>query len=208
MLGLAVVCVAAALCVRASNRNFHVLLLLSLVALELEQATCLDRARALQVRLRARSRAQPRLERNRAMSIEELVNRNVETLPPSATCVDAARVMRSRNVGSVIVANDKEPLGVLTDRDLAVRVVAESRDPAKVRLEQVMSPYLIFLSVRRSLDDAIATMRDLGVRRLPVVNENGHLAGIVSMDDILARIARQVGQLGEAVQREIQAPSS
>jgi CBS domain-containing protein len=142
------------------------------------------------------------------MSIEELLNRNVETLPPSATCVDAARLMRSRNVGSVVVANDKEPVGVLTDRDLAVRVVAESRDPAKVQLDEVMSPYPIFLSVRRSLDEAIETMRDLGVRRLPVVNENGHLAGIISMDDILARIARQVGQLGEAVQREIQAPSS
>jgi len=140
------------------------------------------------------------------MSIAELINPNVETLPRSATCVDAARLMRGQNIGSVVVANDREPVGVLTDRDLAVRVMAEARDPAKVRVEDVMSPHPIFLSVRRSLDEAIATMRDLGVRRLPVVNDGGRLAAVISLDDILARIARQVGQLGEAIQREIQAP--
>jgi predicted transcriptional regulator len=67
-----------------------------------------------------------------------------------------------------------------------------------------MSPNPVFISVRRNLDEAIATMRDLGVRRLPVVDENGHLEGIVSLDDILMRIARQVGQLGECVQRELE----
>jgi CBS domain-containing protein len=140
------------------------------------------------------------------LSIAELIHSNVESLPPSATCLEAARLMRSQNVGSVVVVSDRLPVGVLTDRDLAVRVMAEARDPAKVRIEEVMSPHPIFLSQRRSLDDAIATMRDLGVRRLPVVNEHGHLAGLISMDDILARIARQVAQLGDAVQREVQTP--
>lgn len=128
----------------------------------------------------------------------------VETLAPSASCLEAAKLMRSRNIGSVVVASDGEPLGVVTDRDLTIRVLAEGRDAGTLRLEQVMSPQPIFLSVRRSLDEAIAVMRDLGVRRLPVINERGHLVGIVSMDDILARIARQLGQLGEAVQRELE----
>jgi CBS domain-containing protein len=57
------------------------------------------------------------------------------------------------------------------------------------------------------LDDAVATMRDLGVRRLPIVDEHGHLEGMLSMDDILATIGRQLGQLGEAIQREIQPPA-
>jgi CBS domain-containing protein len=111
--------------------------------------------------------------------------------------------MRSSNIGSIIVARDGAPLGVLTDRDLAIRVIAEARNPADVRVDEVMSPYPIYLSSRRTLDEAIQTMRDLGVRRLPVVDAAGRLEGIVSMDDILAQLARQIGQLGEAVQREI-----
>lgn len=137
------------------------------------------------------------------ISIESLVRRPVKTLPPLASCVDAARLMRDANIGSVVVADDREPLGVITDRDLTLRVLAEGRDPTAVRIRDVMSPYPVFLSIRRSLDEAIVTMRDLGVRRLPVVDEHGHLEGIVAMDDILAVIARQLGQLGEAVQREI-----
>ena len=112
--------------------------------------------------------------------------------------------MRRNNVGSVIVARDGEPIGVVTDRDLALRIVAEARDAAVVRVEQVMSPEPIFLSVRRSLDDAIATMRDLGVRRLPVINDKSQLVGIISMDDVLTHIARQIGQLSEAIQRELE----
>jgi CBS domain-containing protein len=143
-----------------------------------------------------------------SISIESLVRRPVKTLPASASCLDAARLMRDANIGSVVVADDKEPLGVITDRDLTLRVLAEARNPASLPIREVMSPYPVFLSIRRSLDDAIVTMRDLGVRRLPVVDEHGHLEGIVSMDDILAIIARQLGQLGEAVQREITSPST
>ena len=139
-------------------------------------------------------------------AIETLIRKPVQTLPPGASCVAAATLMRDANIGSVVVASDGEPLGVVTDRDLAIRVLAEARNPAAVPLQEVMSPYPIFLSVQRSLDDAITTMRDLGVRRLPVVDEHGHLAGIICMDDILATIARQVGHLGEAVRREISSP--
>jgi CBS domain-containing protein len=140
-----------------------------------------------------------------SIAIESLIRRPVKTLPASASCVAAARLMRDENIGSVVVADAREPLGVVTDRDLAIRVLAEARNPEDVRLEEVMSPYPVFLSIRRSLDDAITTMRDLGVRRLPVVDDHGHLEGIVSMDDILALIGRQLGRLGEAVQREITA---
>jgi len=132
-----------------------------------------------------------------------MIRRPVETLPPTATCVDAAELMRARNIGSVIVAKDGEPQGVVTDRDLAVRVIAEHREPAQVELSEVMSPHPIFLTIHRSLDDAIETMRDLGVRRIPVVNDNGQLEGILSMDDIVTMLARQIGQLGAAVEREL-----
>lgn len=139
------------------------------------------------------------------MSLKDLIRRPVETLPPGASAAEAARLMRDRNIGSVIVVRDGSPVGVVTDRDLALRVVAEDRPPTGITLESIMSPHPAFLSVRRSLDEAIETMRDWGVRRLPIVDEAGQLEGIVSMDDILAEIGRQIGALGEAVQREIRA---
>jgi CBS domain-containing protein len=136
-------------------------------------------------------------------SLKPLV-KPVKTLAPGETCQQAARLMRSENIGSVVVARDGEPLGLVTDRDLAMRVLADAQDPTVLRVEEVMSPQPIFISERRSLDDAIATMRDIGVRRLPVVDQVGQLQGIVSLDDILAHIARQIGQVGEAVQRELE----
>lgn len=130
--------------------------------------------------------------------------RPVRALGPDETCLDAAQLMRTENIGSVVIARDGEPLGLVTDRDLVMRVLADSQDPAAVRLSEIMSPHPIFISSTRSLDEAIAIMRDLGVRRLPVVDEGGHLEGIVSLDDILMCIARQVGRLGECVQRELE----
>ena len=136
-------------------------------------------------------------------SLKELI-RPARALGPDDNCLDAAQLMRSENIGSVVIARNDELLGLVTDRDLAMRVLADAQDPAAVRLSEIMSSHPVFISVRRSLDEAVTTMRDLGVRRLPVIDESGHLAGIISLDDILMRIARQVGQLGECIQRELE----
>ncbi len=137
------------------------------------------------------------------MSLEKLIRRPVETLPPTASCAEAARLMRDQNIGSVVVVQNGAPVGVVTDRDLALRIVADEHDPAELSLEQVMSHDTIFLSQNRELQDVVETMRDLGVRRLPIVDDEGRLSGIVSMDDVLALLAQDIGALGEAIQREI-----
>lgn len=137
------------------------------------------------------------------MPIEKLIRRPARTLPATANCVEGAELMREENIGTVVIAQNGEPLGIVTDRDLAVRVVAEHRDAAAVPLGDIMSPYPIFLSSKRSLDDAIVTMRDLGVRRLLVVDDHGKLEGVLSFDDILMVFARQLGELGEMIQREL-----
>lgn len=133
------------------------------------------------------------------MSLDSIIQRPARTLPPGATCAEAAQVMRDDNIGSIIVARGKEPLGIVTDRDLAVRVVAEGRLPADVNVESVMSMHPAFLAKQRTLDDVITTMRQLGVRRLPVVDESGNLEGILSLDDVLILLARQLSDLAEAV---------
>lgn len=137
------------------------------------------------------------------MALEILIRRPVRTLPPTATCTEAAELMRSANVGAVVVAQGTEPRGIITDRDLTTRVMAERRDPATVQLREVMSSFPVFISNTRSLGDAIHTMHKFGVRRLPVVDESGQLDGLVSMDDLLMLMGRQLGELGEAIMREL-----
>jgi CBS domain-containing protein len=111
--------------------------------------------------------------------------------------------MRDENVGAVVVANGREPVGIVTDRDLALRVVAEQRAPSDVLIGAVMSTHPAFLAKRRNLDEVISTMRQLGVRRLPVVDDAGNIDGILSLDDVLMLLARQLGEIGEAVRAEL-----
>ncbi len=112
-------------------------------------------------------------------------------------------MMRDENIGSVVVARDRQPLGIVTDRDLAVRVVAEGRDPDKLLLSDVMTDEPIFIGDDRSLDQAVAAMRDLAIRRVPVVDADGRLCGIISMDDVLILLADQLGSLAGAIREEI-----
>jgi signal-transduction protein with cAMP-binding, CBS, and nucleotidyltransferase domain len=140
------------------------------------------------------------------MSLDELIHRFPETLPPEATCTAAARLMREANVGAVVVADGTKPLGLVTDRDLAVRVVAEGRDPQQVRIREVMSGDPIFLSERRGPGSVIAVMRDLAIRRVMVVDDAGDLVGVVALDDLLMRTAEDLAGLAETIRKEVAPP--
>jgi CBS domain-containing protein len=137
------------------------------------------------------------------MGIERLIQREVESLPPDAPCIEAARLMRETGVGCVVVAEDGRPLGVVTDRDLVLRVIAPGRDPAKEPLRDIMAGEPIFLGSERRVEEVLQTMSEQGVRRMPVVDEEGLLEGIVTMDDLLLVLAQQLGWLADAVRREL-----
>lgn len=137
------------------------------------------------------------------MSLDKLISRHVVVRAPTSSCRDAAEIMRERNVGCVVVVQDDEPVGIVTDRDLVLRVMADGRDPARVLLQEVMSPSPIFLSEKRELSEVIDTMRELGIRRLPVVDGENRLKGIISIDDVLMHLSREVGAVGQAIQREL-----
>lgn len=116
--------------------------------------------------------------------------------------------MRDKNIGAVVIAQADEPLGIVTDRDLVIRVLAEDRPPQEIELGSIMSTHPAFLARHRTLDDAIAAMRQYRIRRLPVVDESGNLDGILSLDDLLMLLGRQFGEIGEAVREELAAPTS
>jgi CBS domain-containing protein len=142
------------------------------------------------------------------MSLDDWIRREPETLPPDASCAQAARLMRDANVGAVVVVEGARPLGLVTDRDLAVRVVAAGRDPQQVRLAEVMSGEPIFLAERRSVASVIAVMRDLAIRRVMVVDDRGHLVGVIALDDLVMRLAEDLGGLAEAIRKEVAPPGA
>jgi CBS domain-containing protein len=136
------------------------------------------------------------------MSIESLLSRPVVTLSVKATCAEAARCMRRENVGSIVIEDEGTPVGIVTDRDLALRLVADELDAGRITVGRVMSPFPAFSSPHRDLRAAIDVMLEMGVRRLPAVDAKGRLLGILSLDDVLIELADQMGKIKALLQVE------
>jgi len=137
------------------------------------------------------------------MSLERICNGEVVTVPPEATLLEVARLMRTRHVGSVIVIEEYHPVGILTDRDIVVKVVAAERDPKTIQAREIMVSNPALVNINYDPLDATRIMRDRGLRRLPVVDENRHLLGIVTLDDVLGLLGREIANLVEAVHTEL-----
>jgi CBS domain-containing protein len=115
----------------------------------------------------------------------------------------AAQRMLARNVGTLIVVDkDRRPLGIVTDRDLAVRVLAEGRDPLKATVWEVMSQLPQNAGEEMPIEEAIGIMRRGSFRRLPVVNREGRLVGLISLDDILNLLAEEFGEISILLRKE------
>jgi CBS domain-containing protein len=137
------------------------------------------------------------------MSLERVCSKNVVTISPDATVLEAANLMRSKHVGCVLAVNDSRPVGILTDRDIVLGVVASARKPAETSVRETMTANLTTVNVNYDLLDAVRLMRSRGVRRLPVVDEHRHLLGIITMDDVLTAFGAEMGELAGAVQKEL-----
>jgi CBS domain-containing protein len=124
-----------------------------------------------------------RKEAAMAETVREVMTTDPTTLEYSSTIADAARAMRDGDFGAVIVTEDGSIRGIVTDRDIVVRAIADGRDPDSTQLAEVVSEELETLSPDDSIDDAVAKVRAADVRRLPVV-EDGRAVGIVSLGDL------------------------
>jgi CBS domain-containing protein len=119
------------------------------------------------------------------------------------TVNDAARRMAERRVGSlVIVDGEKRPVGVVTDRDLVVRVLAARRDPGATPIVAVMTEAPAVVTADTSIEAALERMRAAGTRRLPVVDADGGLVGILSLDDVLALLAEELVEVGALLDKQ------
>ena len=116
--------------------------------------------------------------------IRDVMTTNPETLPESTIVREAAEAMRANDIGDVVVVDDNGAIsGILTDRDIVVRVVAEGRDPRSTRIGDIASRELTAVSPDDPVDRAVQLMRERAIRRLPVVDK-GKPVGIVSIGDL------------------------
>ncbi|MEA2229903.1 MAG: hypothetical protein QOF04_3533 [Solirubrobacteraceae bacterium] len=118
-----------------------------------------------------------------AQSIREVMTADPRTIDTGATLVDAAREMRDGDVGALIVVDGGSVAGIVTDRDIVVRAIADGRDPGSTRVTDVATMSPVTLTVDQTVEDAIRVMREQDVRRIPVV-QDGRPAGIVSLGDL------------------------
>jgi CBS domain-containing protein len=134
-------------------------------------------------------------------SIKEVMTRDVRACEPNATVAEAAKVMAKEDVGPVPIVEDGRLVGIVTDRDIVVRVVAEGRDPNSTTVREIASTELVTVSPDDDLDEALNLLARGQLRRLPVV-EGDRLVGIVAQADI-ARLGKdkKTGEVVEEISR-------
>jgi predicted transcriptional regulator len=137
------------------------------------------------------------------MSVGRICVRSVDVAEMDESATVAAQRMHARNVGTLVVVDkEQRPLGVVTDRDLVVRVLAESRDPNQTIISEVMSRLPHTVNEEMPIEEALGIMRFGPYRRLPVINREGCLVGILSLDDIIDLLAEEFGEIGKLLRKE------
>ncbi len=140
------------------------------------------------------------------MSIGELCNRDVVIVGAKDTVLEAAQLMRQHHVGDVLVVEDRGgirvPVGIITDRDLVLEVMAPQLDPASITVSDIMLTELAMVKEDAGLFEAIEYMHSKAVRRLPVVDDKGGLLGILTLDDLIELLADEMAALSKLVKYE------
>ena len=135
-------------------------------------------------------------------TVRDAMTTNPKTLASSATVVDAAKLMKTEDAGIVPIVDGDRVTGVVTDRDIAIQVVAEGKDPQSTTIGDISSSNLVTVDPDQDLDEALRLMARHQVRRLPVVEEDGRLVGILAQADVAEHAgAKQTGEVVEKISR-------
>ncbi|MDP1637210.1 MAG: CBS domain-containing protein [Candidatus Nitrotoga sp.] len=145
------------------------------------------------------------------MPIGEICNREVVVAWRNDTALEASRLMRQHHVGNVLVVDDHNgvqiPVGIVTDRDLIMEIMAPELDGATITLGDIMSRELVTVKESTGVFEAIQYMRQKAVRRLPIVDESGGLVGILTLDDLLELLSEEFHEIAKLVRNEQQKES-
>lgn len=143
------------------------------------------------------------------MAVGSICRRKVITADVAIDVAAAAQVMRENKIGYLIVtdkaAGDRAPVGVVTDRDIVVKIIAKDVDPHSLTVGDVMSREPLVATEDDGVSETLRRMRKLGVRRVPVVNARGQVAGVLSIDDAIDHLVAQLSDVARAAYNEPQA---
>jgi CBS domain-containing protein len=143
------------------------------------------------------------------MNVSDICRRHVITIRAHEELQAAAKLMRERHIGYLVVVEEQppetpaRPVGVLTDRDIVITVLAKGEDPRQLRVGDVMTREPLVIPEEKSLAFALGEMRKIGVRRVPVADSAGRLVGVLSLDDVLDAVARQLLGVVGSIHREL-----
>lgn len=137
------------------------------------------------------------------MSIGEICNRNVVCIKMNESIFQAAFLMRKFHVGDLVISNPINgkimPIGILTDRDIVIEVLAKDIDPNSIMVKDIMSSDLTIANETDSVFDVLDLMVDTGVRRMPIVNDREGLIGIISIEDLIQQMAEQLSSISRVL---------
>jgi len=137
------------------------------------------------------------------MGLVKCCREQVVAVSPDTPAVEVARIMGEKNVGSVvIVTGDNRPVGVITDRDLTIRVMAQEKNPGEVRAGDIRTRDVITFQDSMGIYEAIQKMTAEGIRRMPVVDDTGRLIGIVTMDDIIRMLGEEMAAIAKNIEKQ------
>jgi len=136
------------------------------------------------------------------MSLQTYCRKPVVRISPETNITEACQLMEQNNIGCLIAERDGKLCGIVTDRDIALRVVGAKRDPDKTMVKDIMTPDPIRISVDKDLRQLTAMMHAYHVRRVPIVNGFDTTLGIVTLDDLIAQLGDEMSEIGKAISEE------
>lgn len=139
------------------------------------------------------------------MSLQEFCRRRVVTVSPKSNIVDACQLMARNNIGCMVAEEDGRLCGILTDRDIALKVAGEAKDPRQTKIDEVMTAKPVCISVDKNLHDLTSLMHTRHVRRVPIVDGSNKVLGIVTLDDLIAMLSDEMFEIGKTISEPLHA---
>lgn len=133
------------------------------------------------------------------MSLQKFCERPVVTISPEQSILEACQLLRDRNIGCLVAVDGEKPCGMLPDRDIALKVIGEKKDPQRTKVRDIMTANPTCIAVSKTVHELTALMHSHHMRRVPIVDGNAKVLGMVTLDDLVMLLGQEMADLGQGV---------
>ena len=137
------------------------------------------------------------------MSLQTFCGKRLVTISPERSIAEACWLMKEKNVGCLIAEHQGKLCGIITDRDIALKVTGEEKDPLTTMVQEIMTSDPVRMSVDKDLPELVSLMHSRHVRRVPIIDGAELTLGIVTLDDLIALFGYEMSEIGKAISEEI-----